>query len=321
MHNAYTAEKHDSAGKFLLKKPSYRVKKANEEFELYINKSTERIVYVRRIHIQHWVLKGIEAEFKANCLNKWNAHSVNITNIAVVRRNYTILAECSKGPIIVEHNNTLAAQFTVDPNYPETVKMLKNFVRKKVADLTEQPKQANSANYRHPTHKFAAKYAQLYSDNPLKLYTEKFFHSGWSYSKRHGIYITKNNAISEAPLKLNVTYTRRVQTANRSPSMSSGQNKFNRSAFKREASAHYKTVDRREHSWDKEGLNLKTRASDRCRPALAGRKLRNGKRTSGHTLDNPYNEFTRNGYVTKHRAETASKNGRYNIKVIYGFAS
>ena len=123
MHNAHTAEQYHSMGHLFIKRGSYKSKKRNDQFEFYINKNTERIVNIRKIHMQHWLFKEIASEFKVNCLNTWDAHPINITNLLSVRRNYTTLAECTKGPIIVEHRNTVATQFSIDCNYPETIQI------------------------------------------------------------------------------------------------------------------------------------------------------------------------------------------------------
>lgn len=80
-------------------------------------------------------MKDLKPEFKACCLNKWDPHQINITDIGKVGKNYVILAENDKGPQIVEHNNTLAVQFTVERKYLETVKLLNNFITRMSEDI------------------------------------------------------------------------------------------------------------------------------------------------------------------------------------------
>jgi len=317
LHNAYSVEKHNSEGRVLLKGPLYRPKKTNDKFELYINKLTERIVYVRNIHIQHWAFKEIRSKFKVNCLNKWEAHPINITNIAILAKNYTILAECSKGPIIIEHNNALAVQFSIDPNYSETVQILKNFLRR---NLTNQPKQIISSSYKNSACD-KVRTPQLHDDS-FKLYTEKFFHSGWSYSKRHGIYITKNNAISDTPLKISVLYGKKSRTENVSPRLTINKYKqYTKSILKKEV--HHNSINKRNNSWDKKGIrsSLRTRASNHCKIGLARKELFNVKYTSGHSSVNPYNEFSRNNFSRRYKVSTTNKKDRHSMETTYGFIS
>jgi len=108
----------------------YKPKKTSEEEILYLNTLYEQIVRIRKFHTQHWILKDIKQEFKVTCLNKWDPHSVNISDIAKVGKNYITLAESDKGPQIIEHNNSIAVQFIIDERYPETIKLLCNFITK-----------------------------------------------------------------------------------------------------------------------------------------------------------------------------------------------
>lgn len=88
------------------------------------------------MHAQHWALRGVACEFKTCCLNKWDPHPVNIACIGSVGRNYTTLAESVRGPMVVEHNNTLAVQFVVDSQrYPETAQIISNFVARKMEEV------------------------------------------------------------------------------------------------------------------------------------------------------------------------------------------
>jgi len=259
MHNAHDAEKLNSDGHIFRKKSIYHPKQIKGQFELYLNKSTECIAYVKKMHIQHWALKEIGTEFKVNCLNDWHIHPINITNI-FMGKNYTTLVESSKGPIIIEHNKTLAAQFSVDPRYPETIKILNNFLRKKILDL-------KSSSRHH------------YDSNRRSLYTNKFVHSGHCYSRRHGIYISTNNAIFDVPLKVETLqkkshhkkpYSASIKRVNQTVESS-------KQTFKRlkEDLMRYATIDNSHIDKDKElpndyvegnvRLNMKTRASNKSR--------------------------------------------------------
>lgn len=135
LHHEYTANQFGSAGKFFLKAKIYKPKKSKEEEKLYLNSENEQIVYIRKIHTQHWALREIKSEFKVCSLNKWNAHPINITNISLVGRNYTILAESMRGPQIIEHKNTFALQFQITSKCSESIQILNNYIVKRTEDL------------------------------------------------------------------------------------------------------------------------------------------------------------------------------------------
>jgi hypothetical protein len=59
----------------------------------------------------HWVLNGLETNTLIQCKNKWWIHPFNITN---PDRHLTILAECDKGPLIIEYKNVLGVNFHIN---------------------------------------------------------------------------------------------------------------------------------------------------------------------------------------------------------------
>ena len=66
-------------------------------------------------------MEGLPQEFVVENRNTWDPHPINITNLAVIEKNYDSLAESDRGPQIAIHKNTLSVQFQIDPKYKETV--------------------------------------------------------------------------------------------------------------------------------------------------------------------------------------------------------
>ena len=60
---------------------------------------------------------------------------MQIAKPTLVKQNYVILAESEKNPVIIEHFNTVTVQFYISSNYPESVRVLQNFIRKKMGDI------------------------------------------------------------------------------------------------------------------------------------------------------------------------------------------
>jgi hypothetical protein len=56
-------------------------------------------------------MEGLPQEFVVDNRNTWDPHPINITNMAVIEKNYVTLAESDRGPQVATHFNTLAVQF------------------------------------------------------------------------------------------------------------------------------------------------------------------------------------------------------------------
>ena len=111
-----------------------------EQEKLYISKLDEVTVTIKNVHLQHWLFKDVKRTFIMQNRNLWDPHPVNLTTMGSVARNYTVLAESERGPQAIEHDNTIASQFHVHPNYPIALVILKNFVEKWLRDIQIQEK-------------------------------------------------------------------------------------------------------------------------------------------------------------------------------------
>lgn len=80
------------------------------------------------------------SEFLCCCKNQWDPHPVKITNFETVKINYTTLAESEKGPMIAEHRNHIATQYHIDRDYPDSIKIIENFVKNKIQQIQSMKK-------------------------------------------------------------------------------------------------------------------------------------------------------------------------------------
>jgi hypothetical protein len=135
MHYVKAVEGYGGVGAFFRKTQAYRPKIAEEEDGIYLNTLYEQVVRVRKIHIQHWAVRDLKRIFKVNSAHKWDPHPINITKIAAVYHNYSTIADSDRGPVIAEHDHTLALQFTLGPRYPESIAILHNFISKMSEDI------------------------------------------------------------------------------------------------------------------------------------------------------------------------------------------
>ncbi len=102
---------------------------------LYASKLSESKCCIKKQYYTHWLFEKVRSQFLVENKSSWDTHPVNITNVAVVHQNYKVLAESERGPVIIEHLNTIACQFYVSNQYPESVKILENYIKKKIKDI------------------------------------------------------------------------------------------------------------------------------------------------------------------------------------------
>ena len=103
---------------------------------IYISNCYEQIAFIRKVYLQHWLMRGLPLEFKVYASNTWDSHPVNIQskNLPLIHNNYKTLAESIRGPQITIHEDSICVQFDISPKYPESVKVMFNFLEKYMKD-------------------------------------------------------------------------------------------------------------------------------------------------------------------------------------------
>lgn len=94
------------------------------------------ICYVDKYHLGHYLFKGVEPAFVVDVVNLWDPHDVCTTSINVVKERLITMAEANRGPIVAMHQNSCCCQFLINRKYRETVTILRNFIIKKVDEIT-----------------------------------------------------------------------------------------------------------------------------------------------------------------------------------------
>lgn len=139
VHNDTVLTSYNYRGKYITPKTSYRPhsvsQKSKSDIETYMNFNTEIKIQIEKRIIYHWLLKNISLEFIADFSTKWFAHNVCLKYKEL---QYLILANCDKGPSIIEYKNTVATMFHINSKYEESVKILENFINKKFQEVQEK---------------------------------------------------------------------------------------------------------------------------------------------------------------------------------------
>lgn len=103
--------------------------------QLFYSKLTDVKCTIKKQYISHPLMEGVAQEFVVDNRNTWDPHPINITNMAVIEKNYQTLAESERGAQVAIHFNTLAVQFQVEHKYGDTVQILTNYVQSKLAEI------------------------------------------------------------------------------------------------------------------------------------------------------------------------------------------
>ena len=121
-----------SRGKYILNKDNYRPKTGRQVPENYASLNVEILATTQKKNMSHWVLKNMPIEFVVRSNATWFPHNVCLTDKEL---KYLVLSSCPKGPIIIEHSNTIGLNFQVSKKYPYTLTILENFIKAKMVEV------------------------------------------------------------------------------------------------------------------------------------------------------------------------------------------
>jgi hypothetical protein len=122
-------------GKFILNKEKYRPKTV-DRIQPHTSVNIEYKVILEKQIIRHWLVKNLPNEFVVNSHATWFSHNFCVKQKPL---QFKILAECSKGPMIIEHENTIGCGFNILSKYGCTVHLLENFILQKFGEIQNGP--------------------------------------------------------------------------------------------------------------------------------------------------------------------------------------
>mmetsp|Transcript_7935 Transcript_7935/g.15428 ORF Transcript_7935/g.15428 Transcript_7935/m.15428 type:complete len:620 (-) Transcript_7935:28-1887(-) len=202
IHNHKAAQDNHVLSRAMLKSFTYVARATSERDQPCKGKSTETTVRIYKQYVQHWLTKGLGfREFLVPNLNAWDVHPINATEKENV---FTVLAESERGPQIIIHQNFVGVQFHVNPRYPETLDVLRNFVMHMMKVYQSENERLDlplaSVTYMRPAERPNA-IAGGGTDSGL--HTNTAMHSGYAFSLRSGEPLTvRNNATTSELVKL-----------------------------------------------------------------------------------------------------------------------
>ena len=134
LHKQIAAEKYMQRGKFVLP-DNFKGKDYIKNKNTLVSNCHEIKVNVLRQYLSHYLLIGLPVEFVAFTTLTWFAH---FFNVSFKKYQFKVICQCDKGPVVIEHENSVAVAFHPQINYIETVKILENFVTKKFQEIQDK---------------------------------------------------------------------------------------------------------------------------------------------------------------------------------------
>ena len=134
LHKQITAEKYMKRGKFILP-DGFKGKDYVKNKNTLVSNCHEIKVNVLRQYLSHYLLIDLPVEFVAFTSLTWFPHFFNVN---FKKYQFKVICQCDKGPVLIEHENSVGVAFHPQIHYVETVKMLENFINKKFQEIQDK---------------------------------------------------------------------------------------------------------------------------------------------------------------------------------------
>ena len=134
MHHQISAEKYFSRGKFVLTETFKGKDYIKNEFAM--NTYCQEVkVKVTRQYVSHYLVQNCPSEFIGICSLEWFPHFVNVT---AKKFQFKTICQSEKGPIVIEHDNTIGVAFHSQEKLSDSMKILENFIKKKFNEVKDK---------------------------------------------------------------------------------------------------------------------------------------------------------------------------------------
>ena len=134
LHHQISAEKYYSRGKFVLTDRFRGKDYIKNEFAMK-TLCHEIKVRITRQYVLHYLVEKCPIEFMAICTLEWYPHYVNVTS---KKLQFKTICQSDRGPIVLEHENTIGVAFHAQERCMDSVKILKNFIKKKFNEVKDK---------------------------------------------------------------------------------------------------------------------------------------------------------------------------------------
>ena len=211
IHNHKAAQEHgkvqlEPSRVAMLKSYRYHAHATDTQEEIFVSKSSESTLKIVKAFSTHWINEGVGfGDHLVLCGNAWDVHPINTID---PENYYRVTAESDRGPMVITLNNAICTQFHINPKYPLSLTILRNYVLRMMGHIHSTSDRLDipmAMALQLPGTKPAVKASggQGLADIAGKHYVghSEVKHSGYAFSKRGGPLVVGNNATTYGTVK------------------------------------------------------------------------------------------------------------------------
>ena len=131
LHKQISAEKYFERGKFVLL-DNFMGKDFIKNKNAISSNFKELKFQVTKHFISHYLIKNLPPEFTVYSTLTWFPHNFNVS---YKKYQFKVIGMCFKGPILIEHENSVGAAFHSKSSYKESIIILQNFIKRKFSKI------------------------------------------------------------------------------------------------------------------------------------------------------------------------------------------
>ena len=134
LHHQISAENYISRGKFVLSE-NFKGKDFIKNKNAMNTYCQEIKIKITRQYISHYLVKNCSIEFIALSSLEWFPHFVNVT---AKKLQFKTICQSDKGPIVIEHDNSIGVGFHSQERFKDSVNILENFIKTKFNEVKDK---------------------------------------------------------------------------------------------------------------------------------------------------------------------------------------
>ena len=134
LHHQISAEKYFSRGKFVLTEIFRGKDYIKNEFAM--NTYCQEIkIKITRQYVSHYLVQNCPIEFIGISSLEWFPHFVNVT---AKKLQFKTICQSEKGPVVIEHDNSIGVAFHSQEKFKDSMRILENFIKKKFNEVKDK---------------------------------------------------------------------------------------------------------------------------------------------------------------------------------------
>ena len=134
LHHHISAENYNYRGKFVLNE-NFKGKDFIKNKNAMNTYCQEIKVKLTRQYVSDYLVKNCPLEFIGITSLEWFPHFVNVT---AKKLQFKTICQSVKGPVVIEHDNSIGVALHLQDKFPDSLKILENFIKKKFNEVKDK---------------------------------------------------------------------------------------------------------------------------------------------------------------------------------------